>query len=91
MASADNLRVRWSELMPVQASKAFFTHSGIERATAKSWCPPRVNRDVYGHTAAAALLKVTLAGLPGTILKSWAVLLCTMFPSPKKVIHLAVL
>jgi hypothetical protein len=48
----------------------------------KLWCPPRVSRDVYGQTAAAALLKVTLAGLPGTILKSWAVLLCTMFPSP---------
>jgi hypothetical protein len=45
----------------------------------------------YGQTAAAVLLKVTLAGLPGTILKSWAVLSCTMFPSPNKVIHLAVL
>ena len=51
----------------------------------------RVNSAVYGQTAAVVLFKVTLAGLPGTILKNWAVLLCTMFPSPKKVTHLAVL
>ena len=72
----------------VPASTPSFTHSGIERPNVKSCCSPR---DIYGQTAAAALLKVTLAGLPGTISNCWAVLLCTMFPSPNNVIHLAVL